>query len=67
MRLAFDLLNFRYLNRMPTIISSEWHIGELAEMDEAVASRIYEQCGEFMVNVRRDKSRNWRYRNVRMI
>jgi hypothetical protein len=55
------------LNRLPTIISSEWHIGELAEMDEAVASRIYERCGEFMVNVRRDKSRNWLYRNMKVI
>lgn len=67
MRLSFDLLNYRYLNRLPTIISSEWHIGELAEMDEAVASRIYEMAGEYVVNIRRDKARNWRYRNARMI
>ena len=62
MRLSFDLLNYRYLNRLPTIISSEWHIGELAEMDEAVASRIYEMCGEYVVNIRRDKARNYRLR-----
>ena len=67
MRLAFDLLNFRYLNRMPTIISSEWHIGELADMDEAVASRIFEMACEFVVNIRRDKGRNWRFRNQKMI
>lgn len=67
MRLAFDLLNARYLNRLPTIISSEWHIGELAEMDEAVASRIFEMAGEFVVNIRRDKARNWRYRNVKTV
>lgn len=67
MRLAFDLLNARYLNRLPTIISSEWHIGELADMDEAVASRIYEMCGEYVVNIRRDKARNWRYRNAKLI
>ena len=67
MRLAFDLLNARYLNQLPTIISSEWHIGELAEMDEAVASRIFEMAGEFVVNIRRDKGRNWRFRNQKMI
>jgi DNA replication protein DnaC len=67
MRLAFDLLNARYLNRLPTIISSEWHIGELAEMDEATASRIYERCGEFMVNIKRAAGRNWRFRNMKMV
>jgi len=67
MRLAFDLLNARYLNRLPTIISSEWHIGELAEMDEAVASRIYEMGTGFIVNIKRDKARNWRYRNVKTV
>lgn len=67
MRLAFDLLNARYLNRLPTIISSEWHIGELAEMDEATASRIYEQCGEYVVNIKRAAGRNWRFRNMKMV
>ena len=61
MRLAFEILNYRYINKKPTILSSEWYINELAEMDEATASRIAERCGEFSMMVGRDRSRNHRF------
>jgi DNA replication protein DnaC len=60
MRLAFDILNHRYVNRKPTILSGEWYISELADIDEAIASRIAEQCGEFSMTVSRDRARNHR-------
>ena len=63
LRVAFDILNYRYINDLPTIISSEWHIRELDEMDEAVASRIYEKSYEYRVNIKRDINRNHRYAN----
>ena len=61
MRLAFEILNYRYINKKPTILSSEWYINELADMDEATASRIAERCGEFAMMIGRDKSRNHRF------
>ena len=59
-RIAFEILNYRYINRLPTILSSEWHIAELADMDEATASRIAERCGEYAMVIGRDRKRNHR-------
>ena len=64
MKLAFEILNYRYINKLPTIISSEWYIDELGAMDEATASRISERCGEFAMMIARDKSRNHRLSNT---
>ena len=61
MRLAFEILNYRYINRLPTILSGEWYINELADMDEATASRIAERCGGFAMMIGRDRSRNHRF------
>lgn len=61
-RLAFDVLNYRYVNRLPTIISSEWFSSELAKIDEAVAGRVIESAGVYRVDIGRDKARNCRLR-----
>ena len=60
LRLAFDILNLRYLNRKPTIISSEWFMSELGTLDEAIAGRISEMCGRWKLDIGRDKARNYR-------
>lgn len=59
-RLGFDILNWRYLNDKPTIISSEWFSNELATIDEAIAGRIVESAGEYVLDIGRDAKRNWR-------
>lgn len=59
-RIAFEILNYRYINKLPTILSSEWHIAELADMDEATASRISERCGEYAMVIGRDRKKNHR-------
>lgn len=41
--LAFEVLNYRYLNLRPTIISSERTPNELLAIDEALGSRILER------------------------
>lgn len=60
MKRAFELLNYRYVNKLPTIISSEWHIEELTNMDEATGSRIMERSQGFCMTIGRDRSRNQR-------
>lgn len=60
MKLAFDILNYRYVNALPTIITSEWFSGELSQIDEAVAGRIAEMCGSYKLDVGRDAKRNYR-------
>jgi DNA replication protein DnaC len=48
---AFEVLNYRYLNLKPTIISSERSMKELLEIDKALGSRIIERGKEFLVEV----------------
>lgn len=60
--IAFEILNYRYNNSLPTIISSECAIGDLMDIDEALAGRIIERAKAF--SLRPDISRNWRLRNT---
>ena len=62
LRLAFDILNLRYINRKPMIISSEWFSHELGALDEAIAGRISEMCGPWKIDIARDTKRNLRMR-----
>ena len=58
LKLAFDLINYRYMENLPTIITSEKLIHEVTEIDEAIGSRIEELATTILIN--RDKERNVR-------
>ncbi len=61
--LAFEILNARYNRKgLITIISSEYHLNELTEIDEAVGSRIYERAKGNRLDIAREKTRNYRTR-----
>lgn len=62
--IAFEILNYRYNNRLLTIISTEKSPQELLEIDEAVGGRIAERAGEFLIHISPDRSKNYRLRNV---
>jgi DNA replication protein DnaC len=47
--ILFEIINYRYLNRKPLIISSEYMIDSLLEFDEAVGSRILEMCRGYII------------------
>ncbi|QPC47132.1 ATP-binding protein [Mangrovibacillus cuniculi] len=51
----YAVINHRYLNHLPILISSELTIGEITSIDEALGSRIYEMCRSYMVLIRGDK------------
>jgi len=38
----YELINYRYLNHLPTLVSSELNFEGLLKIDEAIGSRIYE-------------------------
>lgn len=63
-RLAYDIINYRYINRLPMIISSEKYSTELMEYDEATISRIYERAKGFTINVGRRANRNYRMKDA---
>lgn len=57
---AFELFNYRYVNRLPTILSSEWDIQEITDLDEATGSRIAERSQGYCMTIGRDRTRNQR-------
>lgn len=60
-KIAFTILNARYLRNKPTIISSEWDlIEQLLPADEGVFSRVYERCKGYTVSIERDPANNYR-------
>nr|WP_051004380.1 DnaA/Hda family protein [Caloramator australicus] len=45
----YPIINYRYINKLPTLISTECTPDMLLELDEALAGRILETCGDNMV------------------
>lgn len=62
--IAFEILNYRYINHLPTIISTEKTPQELLEIDEATASRIMERAKGNIIHISRREKRNYRLRDV---
>lgn len=47
----FEIVNYRYLNNLPMLISSERTIDDLLEIDEGIGSRIYSMCKNHIVTM----------------
>lgn len=63
--LAFEILNFRYINEKPTIISTELTMQEILNIDEATAGRVAERAGNNCFTIRKDGSKNWRTKGIK--
>ena len=62
--LAFQIINHRYLDaNKVTIISCEYDSNQLLDIDEATGSRIIEKSKAYLVNVTRNRDKNYRLRN----
>lgn len=59
-RLAFELINGRYAADRPLILTSEWMLTELMDVDEGTFSRVYEKTKGFRVEIKREPGRNYR-------
>lgn len=60
-KILFEIIDYRYHNvGLTTIISSEKAIEELMNIDEAIASRIYEKSKGFYISIKADKQKNYR-------
>ena len=60
---AYQILNYRYNRKLPTIISGEKQITELMTIDQALASRIKERAGKYLINLGTDEKRNQRLKD----
>lgn len=62
-KLAFDLLNYRYCNRgLITIISTERTVNEMLDIDQGTGSRIYEMTKGYRIEFS-GREKNWRIAN----
>lgn len=58
--IMFEIVNYRYLNMLPLIISSEFTVENLLSFDQGVGSRIYEMCRDYIIEVKKDVANNYR-------
>ena len=62
-KIAFTILNARYIRDLPTIITSEWDLmDDLLMADEGLFSRVYEKTKGYEIYVPRDMKNNYRLR-----
>lgn len=59
-RVAFELLDARYRMDRPTIISCEWLMDELMQIDDGLFSRVYDRSKLYTVQIARKDGRNMR-------
>ena len=60
LRKMFEVINYRYMEKQPVLISSELSIGEMIAIDEAIGSRINEMCQHFRVELKGGPELNYR-------
>ncbi len=58
--IAFRIIQGRHDRNLATLISSEFYLSEIDEMDSAIGSRIKEKSKEFTINIVRDEEKNFR-------
>lgn len=61
--IMFEIINHRYLNHLPLIISSEYTANRLLDFDEAIGSRIIEMCKDYLIQFE-GRENNYRLRGV---
>lgn len=65
MNVAFEIIDYRYLHKSKiTIISSELNRQALTDIDPAIAGRIAERCGSYMLTYKDDPLKNYRGQNL---
>ena len=49
--IMFEIINYRYLNGLPLIVSCEKSIEEIINIDEAIGSRLYEMSCDYAISL----------------
>ena len=60
LKYLIEIINYRYTNDKKTIITSERLMNEFLDIDEATFSRAVEKCEGFMINIPKDRKKNYR-------
>lgn len=56
----FAIVNYRYLNNLPILLSSEWDFEQFCDFDMGTGSRLYEMCKDYAVVIRGGIEVNYR-------
>lgn len=56
----FAVINYRYMEKLPVLISSERDIDEMCDIDEGIGSRINEMCRDFRIILKGGRELNYR-------
>ena len=62
LRYLIEILNYRYTNNKKTLITSEKVLSELLDIDEAAFGRAVEKSNGFIINIPKDRKKNYRLR-----
>lgn len=62
---TFKIINYRYNEELPTIISSELSLQQIVEIDEALGSRIAEMA-DHKIFIEKDPHKNYRFRDKKV-
>lgn len=64
LKYLIEIINYRYTNNLKTIITSERVLDELLDIDEATFGRAVEKCEGYLMNIPKDRCKNYRLRAV---
>lgn len=64
LKYIIEIINYRYSNNLKTIITSERSINELLDIDEATFGRLIEKCEKYVIDIPKDRSKNYRLRGL---
>lgn len=59
-KIIFNIINHRYENDLPCIISSEKTMIDIKRINYSVYGRLYEMCRDYIININKDENKNYR-------
>ena len=62
LKYLIEIINYRYTNNLKTIITSEKVIDELLDIDEATFGRVIEKSDVYVINIPKDRKKNYRHK-----
>lgn len=64
LKYLIEIINYRYANNLKTLITSEKNIKDLLNIDEATFSRVVQKCDKFIIDIPKDRTKNYRLKNL---
>ena len=64
LKYLIEIINYRYTSDKKTILTSEKVIDELLDIDEATFGRAIEKCEGYLLNIPKDREKNYRLHDV---